>query len=126
MPAESAAAACAVERRRAAKAAPSPAPESDTRGRPAGEWWDGVARLDPHGEGPIFVFRPANSRDERFQLLIPWVEREARYLVHDASEERELGVFDGADLAERGLEVEIGEAPGARVIVLRRERQANV
>ncbi|HEY6040824.1 MAG TPA: hypothetical protein VIX58_01735, partial [Anaerolineae bacterium] len=101
---------------------PAFAPES----RPAGEWWDGVARLDPHGEGPIFIFRPANSRDERFQLRIPWVEREARYFVQDASEERELGVFDGADLVERGLEVEISEAPGARVIVLRRERQTRV
>lgn len=101
---------------------PAFAPEA----RPAGEWWDGVARLDPHGEGPIFIFRPANSRDERFQLRIPWVEREARYLVQDASEERELGVFDGADLVERGLEVEISEAPGARVIVLRRERQTRV
>src|SRR5262249_22272720 len=74
-----------------------------------GELWDGGARLDERGEGPIFLFRPAASRDERFQLRVPWVEREACYRVHDLMEERELDVIEGEELMERGVMVTIDE-----------------
>lgn len=85
-----------------------------------GELWDGVARLDARGEGPIFLFRPAASRDERFQLCVPWVEREARYRVTNQSEERIVGTFDGSALMEQGIEVIIAQPLGAAVIVLER------
>ncbi len=85
-----------------------------------GEFWDGVARLDARGEGPIFLFRPAACMAAYFQLRIPWVERSARYRLTDVTAERELGVFAGEELIERGVEVHIAEPLQAAVVVLRR------
>ena len=81
--------------------------------------WDGVARLDARGEGPIFLFRPASSWAAFFQLRIPWVERDTRYRLTDATAERDLGVFSGEELIERGVEIEIEETASAKVILLR-------
>jgi hypothetical protein len=84
-----------------------------------GEFWDGVARLDPSGEGPIFLFRPADSRDAQFQLRVPWVPRAGRFSVTDLTGDRELGVFEGAELHDHGLSITIDEPLNARVIVVR-------
>ncbi|MBI4789929.1 MAG: alpha-galactosidase [Chloroflexi bacterium] len=86
-----------------------------------GGFWDGVARLDERGEGPIFLFRPAACITAYFQLRIPWVERSVVYRIQDVTESRELGVFGGDELIEQGVEVHIAEAARAKVIVLRRE-----
>ncbi len=85
-----------------------------------GAAWDGVARLNVRGEGPIFLFRPASSWAAFFQLRIPWVERQARYRLTDVTAERELGVWTGEELIERGVEIEIAETTSAKVILLRR------
>jgi hypothetical protein len=85
-----------------------------------GEIWDGVARLDPRGEGPIFLFRPAACLSPFFQLRIPWVEPAARYRLTDVTEQRELGVFAGAELIEPGVEISIAEPAHAKVILVRR------
>ena len=84
-----------------------------------GEFWDGVARLDPSGEGPIFLFRPAASRVAQFQLRVPWVPRTGRFTVTDLTGDRELGIFEGAELHEHGVSVTIDEPLNARVIVVR-------
>lgn len=97
-------------------------PAFDPQSAHPGEIWDGAARLDPRGEGPIFLFRPAASPDDRFRLRVPWVEPAARYRIEDATEERELGTFDGDDLRERGIEVTIEQPQRAKVLVLRRAR----
>ena len=97
--------------------APAFDPVSD---RPGG-FWDGVARLDERGEGPIFIFRPDGCATAFFQLRIPWIERNARYRVEDVTESRELGAFGGDELIERGIEVYIPQAASAKVIVMRRE-----
>ena len=88
--------------------------------RTEGETWDGVARLDPRGEGPIFLFRPAASRQDRFRLRIPWVDAAARYRAEDAVAERAMGTFSGAELREHGIEVRIAEPERAAVVVLSR------
>ncbi len=88
-----------------------------------GEFWDGVARLDQRGEGPIFLFRPGACMAAFFQLRIPWVQRGARYRLTDVTAERELGVFAGEELIERGVELHIAEPASAKVIVLRRVDQ---
>ncbi|OLC58800.1 MAG: hypothetical protein AUH85_00145 [Chloroflexi bacterium 13_1_40CM_4_68_4] len=85
-----------------------------------GESWDGVARLDANGEGPIFLFRPASSRHDRFQLRVPWVHASARYRIEDATAERVLGTFTGSELRETGVPVRIAEPERAAVLVLRR------
>lgn len=85
-----------------------------------GETWDGVARLDGRGEGPIFLFRPAGCLSPYFQLHIPWVDPAAHYRLTDESQERELGVFPGTVLSEKGLEFNLPEPSTAKVIVLRR------
>jgi alpha-galactosidase len=84
-----------------------------------GEAWDGVARLNPRGEGPIFIFRPANSREEKFQLRVPWVEGESLYRVTDVTEAREVCTCRGAELIEPGLELTLAQPSSAKVIVLR-------
>ncbi|HEX7594462.1 MAG TPA: hypothetical protein VF429_09850, partial [Anaerolineae bacterium] len=84
-----------------------------------GEFWDGVARLDARGEGPIFLFRPAACMAAFFQLRIPWVDRAARYRVTDATNDRALGEFAGEELIERGVEIHIAERSSACVLVLR-------
>ncbi len=96
-------------------------PAFEPESKHPGEFWDGVARLDAHGEGPIFVFRPAASRDEKFQMRIPWVNRHARYSLDDVTDERDLGVFSGEELIERGIEVRIAEPITAKVMVLTRQ-----
>ncbi|TMC60097.1 MAG: hypothetical protein E6J26_02385 [Chloroflexi bacterium] len=83
-----------------------------------GEFWDGVARLDARGEGPIFLFRPAGSPDSRFQLRVPWVLPNARYRVFDQTREQELGEFIGETLQTRGVVVTIDAPQRAAVIVL--------
>jgi len=88
-----------------------------------GEIWDGVARLDPRGEGPIFLFRPAACLSPFFQLRIPWVEPTASYRLTDVTEQRELGVFSGAELVEPGVEVSIAEPLHTKVILVRQERR---
>jgi hypothetical protein len=85
-----------------------------------GEFIDGVARLDPRGEGPIFLFRPAACGSQFFQLRVPWVERSARYRVTDVTAERDLGAFSGEALVEKGVEIHIPEPSSAKVIALRR------
>ncbi len=95
-------------------------PAFDPGSEHPGEFWDGVARLDPRGEGPIFLFRPAASRDERFRLRMPWLERSARYQIDDIMDGRTMGVFDAEELIERGIEVYVAEPRSAKVIVLRR------
>ncbi len=85
-----------------------------------GELWDGVARLDEHGEGPIFLFRPDASHEPQFQLRVPWLERASRYRVMDMTDERELGALTGEELIERGVVVVIDEPLRAKVIVLKR------
>ncbi len=85
-----------------------------------GEIWDGVARLDARGEGPIFLFRPAACRAAFFQLRIPWVDHAARYRVTDATNDRALGEFAGEELIARGVEIHIAEPSRAAVLVLRR------
>lgn len=82
-----------------------------------GQFWDGVARLNGRGEGPIFLFRPAASRDARFQLRLPWLLPDLDYLVRDESEGCDLGVFRGASLADAGLSVIISEPARAKVLV---------
>lgn len=86
-----------------------------------GAFWDGVSRQDEHGEGPIFLFRPAASPAANFQLRIPWVENDARYHVADATCDLDLGTYLGQELITAGMEVEIPEPAGAKVIVLTRE-----
>lgn len=83
-----------------------------------GQFWDGVARLDERGEGPIFLFRPAASPDESFQLRIPWVLATARYRVEDVTNSKEVGMFEGRELIERGIVVRIAEPLAAKVIVV--------
>jgi hypothetical protein len=85
-----------------------------------GEFWDGVARLSPRGEGPIFLFRPGACASAFFQLRIPWVERSARYRLTSVTEEREPGVFPGDELIEQGVEIQIAEPASTQVVVLRR------
>ncbi len=85
-----------------------------------GNFWDGVARLNEEGEGPILLFRPAACIAGVFQLRIPWVERGARYRVQDVTEAREMGVFAGEELIERGVEVVLSERATACVLTLRR------
>lgn len=85
-----------------------------------GGFWDGVARLDERGEGPIFLFRPASSWAAFFQLRIPWVERKTRYRLTEETEQHDLGVWMGQDLMEQGIQVEVAEPSGAKVILLRR------
>ncbi|HEX7586683.1 MAG TPA: alpha-galactosidase [Anaerolineae bacterium] len=84
-----------------------------------GELWDGVARLDARGEGPIFLFRPAACRTPFFGLRVPWVEPAASYRVTDEVEQRELAVLSGAELIEQGLEIHIDETSAAKIILLR-------
>ncbi len=86
-----------------------------------GEYWDGVARLDPRGQGPIFLFRPAGCTMSLFQLRIPWLARDARYLVRDPAKSCDLGTFPGDLLIEQGIEIQIPEPARAKVLVLRRE-----
>jgi alpha-galactosidase len=95
-------------------------PGFDSLSGHAGGFWDGVARLDPRGEGPVFLFRPAMSWAAFFQLHIPWVERNARYRLTDVTDERDLGVWTGEELIERGVEIEIADTTNAKVVVLRR------
>jgi alpha-galactosidase len=83
-----------------------------------GEFWDGVARLDARGEGPIFLFRPAGSPDSRFQLRVPWVLPNARYRVFDQTREQAFGEFTGEALQTRGVVVSIDAPLRAAVIVL--------
>jgi len=89
---------------------------------PAGEhpgyFWDGVARLNERGEGPVFLFRPAGSRHSEFQLRLPWVLPEAHYAVRDETESRALGEFVGRELAEVSLTLLLGQPATAKVIVL--------
>lgn len=94
-------------------------PAFDPLSEHPGEFWDGVARLDARGEGPIFLFRPASAPTDSFQLRIPWVNPSARYRLQDVTEECDLGVWDGSTLIERGIEVTIAQPLGAKVIVLR-------
>jgi hypothetical protein len=83
-----------------------------------GHFWDGVARLNERGEGPVFLFRPAASRHSEFRLCLPWVLPEARYAVRDETESRDLGEFVGRELAEVGLTLTLGQPATAKVIVL--------
>ncbi len=85
-----------------------------------GEFWDGVARLDPRGEGPIFLFRPAGCNLSLFQLRVPWLARDASYRVWDATQASDLGTFTGDILIDQGIEVQIPTPASARVIVLQR------
>ena len=85
-----------------------------------GEFWDGVARLNEHGEGPIFLFRPGACLAPYFQLRIPWVARDADYRLTNPVEERDLGIFAGADLIETGVQVHLAKPLDATIIVLRR------
>lgn len=84
----------------------------------AGEFWDGVARLDERGEGPIFLFRPGASISPYFQLHIPWVVRAARYRVTNVTADDDLGIFTGADLIDQGIEVHIAQPLEVVIIVL--------
>lgn len=86
----------------------------------AGEFWDGVARLNERGEGPIFLFRPGACLSPYFQLRIPWVARDARYRLTNVVEERELGIFAGVDLIDTGIQVHLAQPLDATIIVLRR------
>ncbi len=95
-------------------------PAFDPLSEHRGEFWDGVARLDARGEGPLFLFRPGACGSAFFQLRIPWVERGARYRLTDVTDEREIGVYEGEELIERGVEIHIAEPLNAKVIVLRR------
>ncbi len=85
-----------------------------------GAFWDGVARLNEHGEGPIFLFRPAACIAGVFQLRIPWVKRDARYAVNDVTAGREMGGFSGEELIERGVEVLLSQPATACVLTLRK------
>jgi alpha-galactosidase len=96
------------------------APGFDPTPEHPGGIWDGVARLDERGEGPIFLFRPASAWSAYFQLHVPWVDRSARYHLTDETEERDLGVLAGEELIERGIEIEIADTTSAKVILLRR------
>lgn len=42
----------------------------------------------------------------------------ARYRIEDVTEGKELGVFEGRELSERGVEVRIAEPLRAEVIVV--------
>ena len=85
-----------------------------------GELWDGVARLDARGEGPILLFRPSACPTAFFRLRIPWVERTASYRLTDEMEQREVALLSGAELIEHGVEIHIDEPSTALVILLRR------
>jgi hypothetical protein len=87
-----------------------------------GEFWDGVARLDANGEGPIFLFRPAACNAAFFQLRIPWADAATSYTVEDVTASRLIGTFRGEELAESGIEIHIPDPATAKVIVLRRVR----
>ena len=83
-----------------------------------GHFWDGAARLNERGEGPVFLFRPAGNRHTEFQLRLPWVSPEACYAVRDETESRDLGEFTGRALAEAGISVTIAQPATAKVLVL--------
>ncbi|MBI5030854.1 MAG: alpha-galactosidase [Chloroflexi bacterium] len=94
-------------------------PAFDPSSQHPGEFWDGVARLDERGEGPIFVFRPGASFSPYFQLRIPWVNRDTHYHVTNATRNTDVGTFTGAALSDQGIELHIAQPLDALVIVLR-------
>lgn len=98
-------------------------PGFDPTSEHSGAFWDGVARLDERGEGPIFLFRPAASMAAFFQLRIPWVISDSRYHVADVTCDLDMGSFSGRELIDDGIQVELPEPASAKVIVLSREEQ---
>lgn len=96
------------------------APGFDPLSEHPGGTWDGVARLDERGEGPIFLFRPGAAWAAFFQLRIPWVDRFASYRLTDVTVDSDLGVHKGKELIEDGITIEIPDTSCAKVIVLRR------
>jgi len=84
---------------------------------PGGVTWDGVARVNEDGEGPIMFFRPPGCRASARTYRIPWAMEAGRYLVWDQNEERKVGDLTGRELAHRGIRVRIAGCPGAKVLV---------
>ncbi len=82
-----------------------------------GVFWDGVAKVNERGEGPIIFFRPENCDKETQSFRIPWALEKGKYRVWDQNEEKLLGNFDGKRLHEEGLEITIDKCPGGKVIV---------
>ncbi|HLB47058.1 MAG TPA: hypothetical protein VJL59_08520 [Anaerolineales bacterium] len=87
-------------------------------GERPGEFWDGVARLNARGEGPVFLFRPAGSRHPQFQLRLPWTLPGARYTLRDETDSRDRGEFGGDELAENGITITLPQPATAKVFVL--------
>ena len=82
-----------------------------------GRIWDGVAKVNDEGNGPIIFLRPGNCQVETQRFRIPWVLSGRRYRVWDQNEERLVGEFEGKVLQEAGIEVTIPKQPGAKVLV---------
>ena len=78
--------------------------------------WDGVAKVNEQGEGPIFFFRPENSDTEVQNFKIKWVNENKMYSIFDVNLNKDLGNVYGKDLIEHGMDITIKEKPGTKVI----------
>lgn len=79
----------------------------DVFDRPTDENWDGCYRFNADADGGVLFFYRNNSGDSVRTFKVPCVNRDVRYRVYNADDNRTIGVFRGADLIERGLRVQI-------------------
>jgi alpha-galactosidase len=87
-----------------------------------GRVWDGFSRQDENGTGPVFFFRPLHSDEEQKTFKIPWVRGDWRYTIRKAPEMEIVGQFEGKELAEKGIQIEIKQRRNAAVLVFEKAR----
>lgn len=81
--------------------------------------WDGVAKVNDQGEGPIFFFRPENSDIRVKNFKIKWVNENKMYSIFDVNLNKNLVKISGKDLIKYGVDIIINEKPGVKVIELK-------
>jgi len=90
--------------------------KSDVFDKPGMENWDGCYRFNPDKEGGILFFYRNNSPDESRIFRIHCVNDETSYLIYDPMTKKELGIYTGVELKDKGIPIRIDALYTAKVV----------
>lgn len=93
----------------------------DVFDRPTDNNWDGCYRINTEKQGGLMFFYRNNSSDSQRTFKIPCLLPKNRYKVYSFETGKNLGIYDGKTLIEKGITVAIPKTYSALLLTIEKE-----
>jgi alpha-galactosidase len=89
---------------------------SDIFQRPTVGGWDGCMRYNPELNGGLLCVYRNNSVETSRTFTLPWVNKDITYHLYSLMTNKDMGIYKGSDLIEKGLKIELIEKNSGEII----------